>query len=406
MKPTISFLIGSGFSIPEGIPGIHQVNQRLAAIDESEIMIHSDQQAFFLDGQVDNNRHTNYYERYFVQEFLKFYNKEILSGKAFHYETFYDFYSDYLRQEGTNIPEIEAFVQRFNDEFVTNPVWKMDGRNYLSNFNRTFNQLLAQLLQKEKYYNDVTYTNYPLYDGFIYFLKGLAESNFEVKIHSLNHDIFLDFLGTNHSVTHSIFCDGYELAGSPFYGSLQHTFQSGVRKNYHVKLHHYTNRYKKSICFYKLHGSVATYTVYLQPEKEWVRLKSNYGISEFYMEIKDDKNEEYHFKWLHGEVPPDFLSGTTEKTRRYVEDPYYINLFKHFEDNLSASKLLFVIGYGFQDSGINDYLNRTFLQKGNKMIVIDPNKPESPLLEGENVIHVAKSIVDVDLQEFNSFLNN
>ena len=36
MKPTVSFLLGSGFSIPEGLPGVKKLNTRLSKIDESE----------------------------------------------------------------------------------------------------------------------------------------------------------------------------------------------------------------------------------------------------------------------------------------------------------------------------------------------------------------------------------
>ena len=41
MRSNISLLIGSGFSIPEGLPGVKQLNERLSKIDESEILIHS-----------------------------------------------------------------------------------------------------------------------------------------------------------------------------------------------------------------------------------------------------------------------------------------------------------------------------------------------------------------------------
>lgn len=37
MIPNISFFVGSAFSIPEGLPSVYQLNQRLSIIDESDI---------------------------------------------------------------------------------------------------------------------------------------------------------------------------------------------------------------------------------------------------------------------------------------------------------------------------------------------------------------------------------
>lgn len=51
MKPNISFLIGSGFSLYEGIPGVPELNKRMRRIEESEIMIHSSQIAIYLRGK-------------------------------------------------------------------------------------------------------------------------------------------------------------------------------------------------------------------------------------------------------------------------------------------------------------------------------------------------------------------
>ncbi len=97
MRPTVSILLGSGFSIPEGLPGVRQLNHRLSKIDEGEILIHSDQQAMFLNGQEDPNRWSRWDERIFMQEFLEYYNSNVLKeGEQFHYETFYDFYTVHL----------------------------------------------------------------------------------------------------------------------------------------------------------------------------------------------------------------------------------------------------------------------------------------------------------------------
>ena len=57
-------------------------------IDENEIFIYTDEAAFFLGNQVNTNPLQMKEERLFIQEFLKFYNKEILKEKeSFHYES-------------------------------------------------------------------------------------------------------------------------------------------------------------------------------------------------------------------------------------------------------------------------------------------------------------------------------
>ncbi len=43
------------------------------------------------------------------------------------------------------------------------------------------------------------------------------------------------------------------------------------------------------------------------------------------MEVTDKKTGEKKFEQLWNEVAPDFLSGTTNKTRFYTGDPYYKN---------------------------------------------------------------------------------
>jgi len=404
MKETISILLGSGFSIPEGLPSVRQLNQRLGKIDESEILIHTDQHAMFLDGQVDNNRWSRKDERFFLQEFLEFYNTDVLTHEEeFHYETFYDFYAGYLR-EGENRSKIEEFFNKFNNKQLNGRVYNTDCYNSVANFNRSYNQLIASQLHKSKYYEDVSTLNYPPYDSFVNFIKRMVVIS-DIKIHSLNHDLFFDWLGHHHVDLWQNFSDGFELAGSPFYGNVSYDFnqnsENKVHKSYKIKLSRFIDKFDKPICLYKLHGSVFNTIVYTpQPNQEIIRLRDNYAVSGFEIEIYDKEKNEYRFEHLWDEVAPDFLSGTTAKTRHYTNDPYYKNLFKYFKENLKKSELLLVIGYGFQDPGINDYLENEFLKLGKKMIVIDPNKPNTDLIENYNSILIQKSITQVTYNEY------
>ena len=401
MQKTISILVGSGFSIPEGLPGVKDLNKRLSKIDESEILIHSDQTAIFLNGQTDNTRFMRADERRFLQDFLEYYSEKILeSGEEFHYETFYDYYSEYLTS-GKNKKQIEDFYDSFKKKYFNGKDTYRDCYNRISDFNRSFNQLLAELLHKTKYFEDGTTFNYPLYDSFVGFLRVLLK-NSEVKFHTLNHDLFFDWLGKYHSSLGQFFCDGFQLEGSTFYGTLNHVFNYGtndlIHKAYQVKLERFIGKYDKPLSFYKLHGSISNMIVHHKNER--IRIKENYKISNFSVEEKDPKSGKMQFGFLHDEVAPDFLSGTTNKTRFYTKDPYYKKLFKHFKNNLSNSELLVVIGYGFQDSGINKYIKKHFLSAGKKMIVIDPYKPKTKLIDKYSATYVQKSVTELTYQEY------
>lgn len=408
MRPKISILTGSGFSIPEGLPDVKKLNKRLSKIDESEILIHTDQTAFFLNGQTDPNRFINWDKRIFLQEFLEYYNSDVLKeGEEFHYETFYDFYSGYLT-DNENKELIENFYNAFNERHFKDSEFIIDCYNRISGFNRSFNQLLASQLHKSQYFEDVSMENYPGYEPFVIFLSELIDKC-DIKFHTLNHDLFFDWLGSQHLRLWQHFSDGFQLEGSPFYGSLDHDFNKGtphkVHKTYYVKLKRFVNKFDKPLSLFKLHGSIFNTIVYTPvPEQKIIRLKDDYAISEYFMEQFDPKTEDYNLKSLLDEVAPDFLSGTTNKTRYYTKDPYYINLFNHFKNNLSSSELLVVIGYGFQDNGINEYLEKFFLSQNKKMVVIDPQKPKTDFIDKYEAIYISKGITQITIDEFRSFI--
>lgn len=404
MRPKISILTGSGFSIPEGLPGVGKLNERLSKINESEILIHTDQRAIFLDGRDDPNRWSRWDERIFLQEFLEFYNSKILKvQEEFHYESFYDFYSGYLANH-ENKEVIEGFYNSFNEKHFKDAESYVDCYNRISDFNRSYNQLLASQLHKSKYVEDISTLNYPPYDSFIGFLRELLKCC-DIKFHTLNHDLFFDWLGHHHSDLWQHFTDGYQLEGSPFYGTVSYDFNQNtpnkVHKSYYVKLERFIDKFDKPLALFKLHGSVFNTIVYTpQPEQKKVRLKDNYGIYQFYMEVNDAKTGAPRLEHLWDEVAPDFLSGTTNKTRYYSKDPYYKNLFTHFENNLADSEYLIVIGYGFQDKGINEYLERNFLSRSKPMVVIDPKKPNTELLEKYNALYISKGVTQVTYNEY------
>ena len=406
---TISFLFGSGFSIPAGLPGVKELNKRMGEIKKEEISISPAQKSFFLDGQEDPYILYNRVEKLFVQEFLEFYNKKVLpENECFDYESFYDFYLVYLNGIHNKVFQknkvlIEQFCADFNKkypEFVP----EKDPYNRVKNFNRTFNQLLASRLRCLNYLeNTTTISSYPPYDFFINLLKDLLPKNI-LKIHTLNHDLLFDWLGTQHGDLCKYFSDGFELAGSPYYGDLYcspNPNDKSFEKRYKIKLERYTGRYTvrdrhnepARLSLFKLHGSINNFMYRTNEEKEMdVRIKSNYGINGYFKEVFDPENKSHFFKSLLDDLSPDFLSGRTEKTKIYPRDKHYKYLFGRFEENLQKSERLIVIGYGFQDCGINDYLVKNFLDKGKQMMVIDPKNPNKKMIDKYKATYIQCSI--------------
>lgn len=397
----ISFILGSGFSIPEGIKSVPELNQRLKSIKEEEIYIHTSQNAFFIDSEDEVPGNLGLPERKFVGSFIEFYNEDILQDEEFHYEKFYDFYTAFLREE-KNAKPINEFCNEFNSN-IPEPWNNRGSHSWISSFNRTFNQLVGSLLENPTYYKDVSLGNYPPYDDFISFLRNILRKH-EVKVHSLNHDLFFDYIGNKVSGLWEHFCDGFELQGSKIYGLLRREFTlNGYRipKNYKVKLERFTGDFSGKLAFFKLHGSINSYIAYELGLE--TRIKRDYGISEFLVEHKPEGEDKYKMNRLTDSIYPDFLSGSTEKIYHY-DNPYYKILFQHFAANLQESDYLIVIGYSFKDQGINNFINDNYLSAGKKMIVIDIKRPSKDLIDPKNYKLLEKSIIEITPEELESLL--
>jgi hypothetical protein len=93
------------------------------------------------------------------------------------------------------------------------------------------------------------------------------------------------------------------------------------------------------------------------------------------------------------------LSGTTYKTRRYSKGGYYPIIFEHFDKNLKSSDYLIIIGYGFGDDVINEYITNSFRTNSNKTVfIVDIKEPPTDLLKRSNVFYIAGGVVAMDNQ--------
>jgi hypothetical protein len=246
---------------------------------------------------------------------------------------------------------------------------------------------LASLLNSAKYVEDKQITDYPKYTDFLIFLVSLLKNN-SVRVHTLNHDLFFDFLAKNHQKLSKMFSDGFSLTVSNVFLEVDKTDKNVEN----IKLEQFSDKYNKPLSLYKLHGSISYKT--LLGINRITKVPNIHAVSRFY-KIENERRTE-----LLDKIPSEFLSGTTNKILHY-KDPFFDNLFNHFKHNLLNSKLLIVIGYGFQDSGINEYLKKYYLSKAGKMIVIDPNPNLLRVKMAKyEVLHIEKCIANLTAENY------
>ena len=115
----------------------------------------------------------------------------------------------------------------------------------------------------------------------------------------------------------------------------------------------------------------------------------------------DEEAKKYVYETPFAENEPDYLTGTTEKIRQYNQ-PFYENLFTHFKKNLLNSNLLLIIGYGFQDKGINEFIENNYLIYNKQMVIIDIKKPDSNIFNKyhDQIIFSSKGATGVSFDEF------
>ena len=172
------------------------------------------------------------------------------------------------------------------------------------------------------------------------------------------------------------FSDGYTEYGSNIFGNVATKFETvrgSIGKSYKVRLQYYNGIYENRLRLFKLHGSIDSYALKIINSDKEIRVKKDYGVNEFLMEEYNKEANKYTYTPTFTDTYPDFLSGTTEKIRQY-NIPFYEGLFNHFKNNLQNSSKLLIVGYGFQDKGINDLLETHYLIYRKPVILIDIKK--------------------------------
>jgi hypothetical protein len=375
----ISFLLGSGFSVPAGYPTTTELNKRLRKIDASEIRIDNDGFARFLcDGEVDRNADwTNETKKKFVQEFLEFYSLCLqASGKDFHYETFYDYYSDALDSRNYEL------LASFPDDFRRKHSVDKDNDYLLLHFHYAFSHLIAwELRDRHEHKCD--------YSAFLHLAKNLGKKH-RIHFHSLNHDLYMERLAYSGSIWGEM-DDGFGDLGSPYFKRMPNKKGEWLSR--------FVDKFESRFCLYKLHGSIDQFWIMHNGRHDWIKLRKGMNRWRILKEVEE------HGVWGYVgqpvDVVPDFLAGTKWKVKQSTKTVYYINMFNHFENNLRSSNTLIVIGYGFGDSKINEYIEEHFLTDDSKTLFIVDVKPPAAaekFLGRDSSFYLPGGVTEMDVE--------
>lgn len=92
---TISFLIGSGFSVPANLPFVPCINNMVSNLTAADLSISPSEILAIIERGRDLDRFNRTEEKKFFEDFIRFYKKKVRDSETeFHYEEFYDYYTD------------------------------------------------------------------------------------------------------------------------------------------------------------------------------------------------------------------------------------------------------------------------------------------------------------------------
>ena len=353
----VAFLVGSGFSVPCGMPTGRQLNDYVLNIQKSPITFdYAGKLAVSQDGIKHTIGSPFDYCLSFCSEAMKEYGK----SHEFDYEQFYDFIS------GDGVYEVQY-------QNLAKPYLSMfsDYHQLVFNMKTVYNQLIEYKLKEGRLTeikdNEFASDKFWKYESFVKYLDKLS-INYIVDIFSLNHDLLIENLPRTNWLQHEDISDGFHSYRSPYYGELE---CNGHK--YDCRLEEYKAYYNTAIRLYKLHGSL-DYILFKRCDSNgcfWndKMIKVPYGIGVDKTKKQNKKRLDYIMDWI--EYNHDFLSGTLSKQNHY-NDIFYKKLFKRFRVILKKAECLIIIGYGGRDTGINKNIVDYYDYRNKPSFIVDP----------------------------------
>ena len=399
----ISFLLAAGFSKPAGYPLAYEVSSLLLQVQSSGIAINSDGRAWL---RPEFEAHLRSADA--AAPFAEIQDGFSWSGRAgadaleailevylqdhnlSSYEDFYDELVQYGRRDPIRLtaPAFQAAYEKRN--LHADSQHQGDKRHIgqaIAGAHNIFVQLLEGAIVKDPAAG--TPDAGEAYGRLIQLLRTYGQPSdgwlsapapcHHFYLHTLNHDVFLEGLLNSDVYDNAIeYSDGFSEMGSPYYGRLELTsdfprylWQWPSYAN--VRMPQFTGQYEKLIHLLKLHGSLDYWSFGVEANDQGLYepqvVKKQPWLDHLHLHREIEKQGKLIYRNDFTNYYPLFLSGTTAKLEQYDDPILFQQLLVRFAQNLVRSEILVIIGYGFRDSGINDYI-LPFLNDPTKRVIV------------------------------------
>ncbi|KAB2878609.1 hypothetical protein F9K33_12505 [bacterium] len=376
---SVSFLFGSGISISGGLPSTSAITEFL--LSTKKVFHHTDNTFIFDEPRIFLTKKDEIVQR--VQKLLDILRSSIDQNfeppLTINYEDIYALADEIDRKRYRNPlvrkflkeidPQLRKLLSKDEDRILDNLYAEQLGIPLYLTEDYSFDELISwakdyihygveQLLWKEPKSLDYLHS----------ILEACKDDQINIKaIFTLNHDLFLEQLLTNH----------IEIGFNEANDDIQLWNSNKFTDNH--------NR----IPLLKLHGSI-----------NWHNFKVK-GVYRLGIPTRTDWN---HYKTYESQKSV-ILIGSSNKVSDYYQDTFFElhNLFKKY---LFQSDYLIISGYGFGDIGINLRISEWLINgRHRKVILIHPD-PKSVLrsTEQDNIILLKQKIDDIQWSEILSMM--
>lgn len=344
--PTLSIIVGAGFSAPAGYPTAGELNRRLLNINRRSLHFSESGRVSRIHGELPASASAE------VDLCIDLMHHYASRKGDFYYKDFYD----YLQNDVYRDDEIKYAVDTkiYDEESI---VYALGSMKYV--FNRLIDICNTDSEGHSRYDGRESVENslFEPYERFFGQLVGFDR----IHIHSLNDDLLTDGIRYLKSVNGD-FSDGFEFVEPSYKGEVWEDYGEPREK---IELPQYTGRYAKRVNLYKLRGGSDYYALYKPMDFE-----SFCGKEKFVKVPRSIDRISCRGVYLPFNYRGEFLSGMSVSSIRANYPIYYGLVFDKFRKNLEKSDVLIIIGYGCKDEDVNRMILNHF-DSSRKCIIID-----------------------------------
>ncbi len=340
----ISFLFGSGISIPLGLPNVNEITEKILADKNlTPNYVIRNLEGNYTFARIDDwkrDEDTNIYVKNIlclirtVKDYL-----EINSGLNPNYEDIFYILSQIKGHlNDNNNPAMIPFIKEISDKYCLGSENIFDFKKIVIEAYYYIHDLTEEMLRVP---------GKPDETNKLRLIKEIIDKaqDRHIDIFTLNHDLVLEEYLKQSKIQ---FIDG-------FHKDNNKTYDSNLL---------YEEETPRQVRLVKLHGSVDWYRM--------MSLKIEYPLFEYNKWDRIGEPCRYN-QSTKITIRPLFLVGAGNKLADYTLD-IFLELYRYFKTSLKYTYRMVVSGYGFRDTGINDKIYDWLLEsKERKLIIIDPS---------------------------------